>query len=330
MLFTAISVITLAQNASLTFSGDAFSIKTGAERFTVPVSDAGPKPARVFDFRDKTARVYWDGKKLTVRKGTYVRSTDFPDLSTAPRLFSKEQIQDTVARIESGDRSRAVSAITGHELIGEKLYLLLRWNSVTQGPVFEALISFDLAQPKPWFAVHYKMPGVSLADRKAVVADELFRQDNRLVTVARQDGRWGLATWDLEQEFVRFFPLGSGIARYSIPDQNIQRLYFIERTNYNSWLAGQVVLGTQERTNIAESTEKVSFISADPPIVRIDSTDRCRIRWVDTGLEREFKAWTAAKFTKAGLLTWYPARQPSTASLFATGTWKSIADWAKK
>lgn len=312
---------------TIDFKNAVFTIQTAAGREKVNVSgETATAPAK-FDFTDQGAHVYFDGNKLTVRKGKYTRSTQFPDIPTSPRLFSKEQIQETVQTIQSGAMSRAAAAITGYELLGNSLVLMLRWNA--QGkPAFEALVSFDLSAAQPWFKVLYKMPGISTAPTGTKVADELFVEGGRLGSIGRQGERWGLSTWDLQEQFIRFFPMGTGLARYSIPDKDIKRVLFVERTEYGTWLAGSVEMTSLDRTDIAESRDKVSFVSAEPAILRIDSTQSCRIRYADTGLEQQFAPWTAARFTKAGLLTWKPAATPTSATLYARDTWKPVAEWA--
>lgn len=329
MLSAFIVSICMNQPPSTTidFKDAVFTIQTsgGVEKVKL-AADSGTTPGK-FDFTDQGTRVYFDGNKLTVRKGKYARSTQFPDIPTSPRLFSKEQIQETVQTIESGAMSRAASAITGYELLGNSLVLMLRWNAHGK-PAFEALVSFDLSAAQPWFKVLYKMPGISLTPVATKVSDELFVEGGRLGSIGRQGERWGLSTWDLQEQFIRFFPMGNGLARYSIPDKDIKRVLFVERTEYGTWLAGSVELNTLDRTDVAESRDKVSFVSAEPAILRIDSTQSCRIRYADSGLEQQFAPWTAARLTKAGLLTWRAAQAPTNAVLYAKDSWKPVAEWA--
>ncbi len=293
----------------------------------VPVSTATLPPAKTFEFSDGELSIKFDGKQMTITLGKYTRSTRFPDIPTSPRLFSKEQIRDAIQGIEAGSRAREVSALSGYELLGDQMYLLLRWDDEDRKPIFEALVSIDLAEAIPWFKVVDKMPGVSTATGS--ISDELLVVNGRLATVAKNSEKWGLATWDLDKKYTRFYPIGSGLMRYSIPSQAPSKLLFVERTSYGSWLAGRVDLATNEREDLAEDRDKVSFVATDPTVLRFDSEQGCRIRYLASGLESSFPAWTAARDTPHGLITWYPSTKPTTATWYAKGTWTPVARWTQ-
>jgi hypothetical protein len=117
---------------------------------------------------------------------------------------------------------------------------------------------------------------------------------------------------------------------WSIPNQSPQNLLFIEKTDYGTWLAGKLDLSDKHRVDIAESKNKVYFVSLEPTIIRIDSKTECRLRYADSGLEKQFEPWIAARFTKNGLLTWNPAKAPTEATLFGKDNFDPVATWKSK
>jgi hypothetical protein len=310
----------------LSYKSGVFTAKGLNWTETVAIAPKETPQLKKFDFVDGDFRIFWDGKQMTVRLGKYQRSTKFVDIPTSPRLFSKEQIMDTIRSVDTGEMSLEASALAGHELIGEEMYLLLRWNREDKKPGFEALVRINMSEKTPWFKVMGKLPGTSKAT--GVVSDELFLENKRLATVAEQgEGKWGLATWDLDESYMRYFPLGKNLFRYSIPGKAPEKLMFVERSSYGTYLGGEIELATKERVDLAESRDKISFISSDPVVVRFDSPEQCRIRFINSSLERTFAPWTAARMTKQGLLTWIPSSTPTQAAFFYPDNWTLQGKW---
>lgn len=313
----------------LSYNSGVFTAKGLNWTETVAIAPKETPQAKKFDFVDGDFRIFWDGKQMTVRLGKYQRSTKFVDIPTSPRLFSKEQIMDTIRSVDTGEMSLEASALAGHELIGEEMYLLLRWNREDKKPGFEALVRINMSEKTPWFKVMGKLPGTSKAT--GVVSDELFMENKRLAAVAEQgEGKWGLATWDLDESYMRYFPLGTNLFRYSIPGKAPEKLMFVERTTYGTYLGGEIELAEKERVDLAESRDKISFVSSDPVVVRFDSPEQCRIRFINSSLERTFAPWTAARMTKQGLLTWLPSSTPTQAAFFYPDNWTLQGKWFAK
>lgn len=310
----------------LSYKSGVFTAKGPNWTETVAIAPKEAAQPKKFDFVDGDFRIFWDGNQMTVRLGKYQRSTKFVDIPTSPRLFSKEQITDAIRAVDKGELTLEASSLAGHELIGEDLYLLMRWNRADKTPGFEALVRINMTEKTPWFKVMGKLPGTSRAT--GVVADELFMEGKRLAAVAEQgEGKWGLATWDLDESYMRFYPLGQNLFRYSIPGKAPEKLMFVERSTYGTYLGGEIDLAEKERVDLAESRDKISFVSSDPVVVRFDSTEQCRIRFINSSLERTFAPWTAARMTKRGLLTWLPSASPTQAAFFYPDNWTLQGKW---
>lgn len=328
-MFSALIIaqILAAPAAKLTYANQVFTLAGPDWTERVPIVTKPAAPAKTFEFQDGTFAIDWDGKKMTVRQGKYSRSTQFVDVPTSPRLFSKEQIRDAIEGVEKGTRTMGASAVSGYEIAGNFMYLLMRWHDSDEKPIFEALIRLDMTEKVPWFKVVDKMPGVSMAT--GPVADELFTENGRLSFVSRTDDAWGISSWDLAQEFKRFVPVGTGLFRYSLPSAAPTSILFSEKSAYGTYLAGRVDLATRQRENLGEGPEKVSFVSSSPVVLRFDSPDGCRIRYAETGLEKTFPAWTAARMTAHGLLTWLPSTNPAQATAYDLQSFSPIAKWFK-
>jgi hypothetical protein len=312
---------------AITYRNQVFSIRGPGweDRVAILKPESVAPSVTNFEFRDGTTALTWNKDGMTIQVDKYKRTTRFVDVPTSPRIFSKEQVLDAIRGVEKGERSLAATRLTGYELVGNIMYLLMRWDYSDGRPLFEVLTQIDISQPRPWFKVLEKMPTVSKVDSGD--ADELFLTRDRLAVVGSMGEKWGLATWDIERKFVRYFSLGEGLFRHSIPRGDNRNLLFIERTAYKTWLAGRVNLDGLTRENVAESKDKVSFVSVDPTVVRIDSVDECRIRFVDSGREQTFAAFTGARLTKNGLLAWSPAKAPTQAAFFPIDSWTAIGNW---
>lgn len=313
------------QTVQIDLKRDAFVVTGPSGPETVPLRQT-PKVAQdKFALKDGDHWVVWDQRGLTVRVGTHAKTTRLPDVATSLKANTREQIAETIDKIQRGERTREAAALSGFELVGEQLYLLVRWEEKGGAPWMECVVRVDLATKSNAPVFVGRMPAVSKAS--GPVADELFLTGGKLATIAVDGPQWGLAFWDVAESFGRFVGIGSGLARHSVQPDGASVL-FVEDTGYRTQLGGVAQLPSGERRNLVESAGRVSFVSAKPIVARIDDDLGVALRFAGSGLEQRFAKGTEARACGYGLLVWSPKEAPLRAALFPGSDWIPSARWS--
>jgi len=105
---------------------------------------------------------------------------------------------------------------------------------------------------------------------------------------------------------------------------------FAEKTGYGTVIAGSLDVAGGSRTQFAETRGKVSFVAANPGVVRIDEGKQSTLINADTGAMVEVPSESSARMTGLGLLTWSPKSAPTRARLLEPSRWVPVATWAGK
>lgn len=322
----ALGVAMLGANPSvgLKYENGAFVMNDSQGERRVIVNPPVPPPTSTFAVKQRNTWLVWDNRGLTLRVGDKAASTRMPYIPTSPKVFSREQILENIRLIDQGKRQKEATALSGSEVIGDTVYLLVRWADADGKTWLEILMKVDTAaeEPKPEFVA--KMPGMSLA--RGEVDDEMFVLNEKLVAVGTMGNEWGVSAFDVNEEAVLFKAFGTGLVRGSVqPDR--RKVLFVERTSYGTQLAGEVELGTGARTDFAEARGNVSFFSAKPLLLRVDDAKGVALRYVDTGAEVRVPAGSEARMTGVGVLTWHPKANPQRALLYEPTRWIPVANW---
>lgn len=311
----------------LAFRDGAFVMNDGqGERKIVIDPPRAPAPD-VYSTKVKNTWMVWDSRGLTVRTGDKVASTRFPYIPTSPKVLSREQILESIEKIDQGKRQREASGMAGHALVGDSMFFLVRWEEADGRPWLEVLVKVDATaeEPKPEFVG--KMPSSSFA--QGMVDNQLFYRGTRIASVGRLGDDWGMSAYNLEDGSVSFTKFGQGLLRASVQPGH-QTVLFVERTGYGTQIAGSVDLTTMARTDYAESRDSLSFFSAKPLLIRSDDAKGVTLRYVETGAEVRVPIGTEARMTGVGVLAWAPAAAPRKAFLYDPARWITVATWVAK
>lgn len=310
----------------LQFKDGTFTI-LGAKSEAVRAIRPAPKASEIFAFELSGTWVVWDKRGLTIRKGDYVRTTKFADYATSPKLFSKEQILETSARIGSKIRSKEASGICGHEIIDSTLFLAIQWRESTGQAWMQTLVKINLAEAKPWATLVGKLNGLTLS--QAAVADDLHSVDDHLVAIVTNQESWGVFSFSIKEDFGRYQELGKHLKRATVRPGETSAL-FIEDTQYGPERAGLIDLKALTRKPILESRGMLDFPSIEPPIVSIEQPTKAALRVPSTGLQVEFAKDTKFVSGDAGIIAYSPADKPQRAVLLRKADLQPLARWQYK
>lgn len=318
------ATVGLNSGVGLNFRDGAFVMNDGNGERRVIISPPVPPAQTVFAQKLKNTWMVWDERGLTVRTGTKVSSTRFPYIPTSPKVMSREQIGAVVKLVEKGDRQKDASGLAGHLVVGDTLFLLVRWADANNKPWLEVLMKVDTTATEPKAEFVAKMPGTSLA--KGEIDDQLFRLGTKLASLSEMNGDWGISALALEDSATTFTKFGHGLVNAAV-QRETSTAFFTDRTAYGTQLAGEVDLVNMVRTNAAEARGTISYVSTKPPILRIADDRGVALRFLDTGADVRVPEGTEARMTGIGVLTWAPKDRPSRAALYEPTRWIMLSTW---
>lgn len=315
-----------ARGIDITYRDGAFFMSDPQGRRKVLI-DPPSAHRDVFALKHKSTWMVWDSRGLTVRTGDKASSSRFPFIPTSPKVLSKEQILETINKLDQGVRQREASGLSGAQLVGDTVYFLVRWEEGDGRPWLEVLISVDTAaaDPKPVFVA--KMPGTTRA--KGEVADDLALVGKKLACFQTLTGQWGISTFDPTDSATQFVPYGANLVGATISEDG-SKVLFAEKTGYGTVIAGTLDVADGARTQFAETRGKVSFVATNPGVIRIDEGKQATLINADTGAMVDVAAESSARMTGLGLLTWSPKSAPTRARLLEPSRWVPIAVWSGK
>src|ERR1051325_6044644 len=87
-----------AQPATIDLFQDSFIVRYNGKRAEVPLQVPRPKPALNVSFRKNQNFAVWDDRGLTIRIGKQVKSLRLEEFAVSPRIFTKAEIQETIAK----------------------------------------------------------------------------------------------------------------------------------------------------------------------------------------------------------------------------------------
>ncbi|AIE83556.1 hypothetical protein OP10G_0188 [Fimbriimonas ginsengisoli Gsoil 348] len=293
----------------------------------MPLRPPKPEAKRSVAFRRNDDYAVWDERGLTIRHGDRTRTSLLDDLPVSPRLFSHEQILRTVEMVNSGERSKNAAGLSGAIRIGRDAYFLVRWEDSKRRPWMEALVRVPLSGKALWPEVVGKFEGMSLAYKP--IDDRLIPLGEDIAVVTRKPGAWGVATFNPKSKQFDFHGMGDDLLSYMSTGR--KSAVYVEKTAFGPLQAGQVDLGTGQRSPVFEARANVRFLDTEHPLFVVSSTPgSARVHNVETGAEWSIPPNSGIARAGANLLVWTPADAPKTATLYRTDRWGVVARWGEK
>jgi hypothetical protein len=274
-------------------------------------------------FRRGHSYAVWDHRGLTLRSGKHTHSTRMAEVAVSPRLFARAQILQTLDSIKSGARSKNASSLSGARRVGSGVYFLLRWtNKKDNAPWLEALV---LTEKKPKPKLIGRFDGLSTATLP--VDDQLFVLQDQLAAVTRQDAVWGLSTFNVGRTAFEWQPYGARLTGF-LP-VGVRGGLFVERTDWGTTAGGRVDFVGKVRRDLFEGRGQMRFLdSAKPPLATIGTPPSSSLRNGETGAALPLPASSGVRRTARGILVWYPATAPTSATLYEPERWEPLGTWS--
>lgn len=309
---------------TLKYYHGSFVVTNGTKETTVPIAPKTASERNLFQFRRDNHYVVWDERGLTIRHGDKARTSQLEDVVTSPRIFAKDEIQQTIKEVEAGRRAKEAAAMSGAVRIGKDAYLLVRWEDMEHVSWAETLIRVPLEGEKLRPEVVGRFDGLSTAYK--LVDDRLFIQGNKLAIVARQGKSWGMATYDPSSSKFDFRLMGGELLTYLLTSATSG--FFVERTTYGTIVAAKADLALTDRRPYFEGHGNTRFLDAEtPPFILSNAGDTTRLHNGITGAQVSIRSGSGVGRAGRYMVVWYPAASPTSATLYLTRTWQVMSTW---
>ena len=308
----------------ISFADGAFTIKDGGDTVTVPLSAAGPPleiSAERLSMQVGGTLVTFDQRGLGIQYGDKGGFTRLGYMPTTPKLFTREQILRNVELIDAGARTAEVSAVSGFEIVGETVFLLLRWDDSEGDPWLETLVYIDTGGDAPKVNLVGRFVGFTAA--RGVVSDELHGTAGRLYAVTRSESGFGIGDYSTAGQQVHYRVVPGVIDRITLFGDR----FLTERTTvYGTTLVGVLDPLTLSHMTVLEMRGEV-VVSGLMSVLQIKENGVSSFVALGSGAKIEVESGWAYADTRFGVLKWYPSDAPERAELLETGGWTSVASW---
>ncbi len=319
--------LALALQPQLSFASGKFTIKDGDDTLTVPLFAAEPEPVfrgTTLDLRVDGVLVTFDDKGLGIRygnRGGYTRLAYMPD---NPALFDSEESSRIAALVASGERSKSVSAVSGFEVVDDRIFLLLRWDDKANKPWLEVLVDLDTSGDAPKVNYLGRFGGFSYAQGK--VSDELHSHSTRLFSPVRAALGLGLGSYDIPTSTSKFVNLGPHV---EVVRKFGARFYTLTSTSYGLKQVG-VIDPISERMRTVMETRGEIVPSALTSALIVKENGVSSLFAFVSGSRFQLPADYGCAQTPYGVLVWSPKAGPKEASLLETDGFSAITVWKRR
>lgn len=324
--FLALSTQIASPTAEITLSDGRFEVKDAAISASVPLRTE-PTP---LDRAGGRLTIAYEGRVITFDKdglGIKERNTQsysrLPFVATSGELFTDDEIADNKQLISQARRKAEVSALSGYELVGSDLYLLLRWDDSDGAPWLEALLRLPLAEARPAAKLVGRMPGISFA--RSLVDDRLVQRGGLLATLTNHGDAWGLASHDPKSGEMSFVGLGQPVGTAAFTHGN-DRAVAQTRTRYGTTLVGLADLQSGSFRYSAE-IRGAGGTFVPPRYYRYARGTSIVLMNLESGAETLVPGQSRQESTPLGLLVWSPSDKPATATLLHSENFRRLASW---
>ncbi len=311
---------------TISYQNSVFQIREGQRQLEISLGDASLDrmfPAEKITLSYAGKEVSFDSGGMHVKRGNTVFTSRLPAIVSSNKVFTAEQIKANQALIKSGERQAEFTGLSGYQMVGSNLYLLLRWDDKKGTPWLETLVRMDMSADVPAAEYVGQFAGFSFA--KGIVDDRLNEEAGQLTALVANSEGWGLSRFDLgkgEADLLRFGPPVS-TARFMGGNMAVAGL---TATGYNSTLVTWVDLVTRTNRPVAEVKGAIKDL-IEPHYLRFVRNGEHWLLNLWTGAELRIEETAQERETDLGLLLWWPADEPKHAVILESETFRPKAGW---
>ena len=314
----------LTVQPDLSFADGLFTIRDGGDTVNVPLS-AAASPLEIsadrLSMEVSGTLITFDQRGLGIQYGERGGFTGLGYMPTTPKLFTREQILRNAELIDSGERQAKVSSVSGFEIVGDTVYLLMRWDDKRGDPWLETLVYIDSSGEAPKVNLVGRFVGFTFA--KGVVSDELHGTGGRLYAVTRSESGFGIGDYSPADQKVDYRIVPGVVDTITLFGDR----FLTERTTvYGTTLVGVLDPLTLAHRTVLETRGEV-VVSGLISSLQIKEDGVSSFVALGSGAKIEVESGCAYADTQFGVLKWYPADAPEKAELLETGGWTRVASW---
>ncbi len=309
---------------TLTFEDGAFIVSESGSEIRSVVKIA-PEPAPIEADRFKVTidgvLVTFDKRGLGIQyrgKGGFSGLTYVP---TTYKAFNAQEIALNAASITSGQRSDRVAALSGSEVVGNVVYLLLRWEEKDGKPWFEGVVAIEVSGDDPVTKFLGRVEGLSMA--KGLVSDTLFVGQSGLIARVVKDGKASVAIVALPGGGLSYRPFASSPQSLIWNDQ---LFYELEKSDYGSTILSVFDEANLTKRSFFETRDEIVEVGL-PGAMVVKEGGVVRLLSLESGAMTTMDADSGFATTPLGVLVWSPKLAPKSAALLERGGWTKSATW---
>ncbi len=316
--------LVLVAQPQLTFADGAFVIQDGDDKVTVPLSAADPPlqfKGDKLNMRIGDTLITFDKSGLGIRYRGKGGFTTLGYMPTSPKIFSTEDIVRNTELAKTGERPARVSAVSGFEVVNDKLYMLLRWDDKSGEPWLETLVDIDTSGDTPKVGLIGRFGGFSYTS--GPVSDELYSTGTKLFVVLRGVDGLALGTCDTLQGttvFKKLAPIVDECHRFG------SLFYTITKSPHGMKSVG-IVNPVPERFRAVLETRGEILPSALTSSLAVKEGGHTSLFAFITGAKLLVEDGSGFAETPYGVLVWTPKAKPIRATLRETEGWTIVSEW---
>lgn len=326
-VFLAATLGAQASPAKVAFQDGAFVVSgpLGSEIVAIqkPTPGEDPIDRKLGRFRTTVQgkTVTFDAKGLTVTQKKAVTSR-LKSVPTSGKVATKESNAELMKLVAEGRRKLEVSALSGWELLGDDLYLLLRWDDSQKKPWFEALMVMDMSKPAPEARLVGKFSCLSFG--QGPVDDVLVSKEGHFLIVG--NGPDGLVLSRLSKDGARHDDkLGSSVSKAKfLPD--VRTAWALTSTSYGTNVVGYFETDNPVLHTVSEFRGRMKGI-LEPAYAVFDTPTGLSMVNMLSGAIKAMPKDSDQRQTANGLLLWTPSVKPTRAELLDS-SFRRLAEWS--
>jgi len=305
---------------TLAYSDGSFTVHNAQISETIPLVSPRSVPRTAVMFRNDKSFAVWDKRGITIRVGSKVWSTHLTDIAVTPKLFTRDQILQTVSLLKAGARHKEASSLAGALRVGLNTFFLVQWNDTSGEPWLEALVEVNLGDRSPEPKLLGRFDGLSTA--RGFISDDLFLFKGRITAATRRQHDWGLANYTPGSDQFEFVSMGDQLLSWLPPR------FYTEQRVYGTIVGGVIDERMMQATPLFEDRGVAEWVDRfSPPLAVIKQRTGFVLRNGTSGTETAIPADLGVARSKFGLLVWTPKEHPADATLYNPDRWDVLAKW---
>lgn len=326
----ALGTLTQAPERSITYKDGSFTYK-GPEGTTQVSTIPGFQAMNM-----STGRLWLPvGKKVVtfdqdgigIRQNNRKNTSTLPSVATSTKLYTQEQVDEINRAAANEELSLDLNALSGWELIGTDVYLLVRWENKAKETWLEALVKIDMGSPKPSTSLVGQFQGFSTAIGR--VNDKLVLRDNKLYVPTATKTTLQLSSYDLESKTFSSTPITNTPPKLPHDIKSLDDSRYgvtFRRSGYQTFIIGSFSIDEPTLSESAEIRGSILDVLR-PAILYYLRNDSKVLLNLLTGAEISLPRDSKAQASNLGIFAYTPAQNPRQAALYTYGAFRTVAFW---